>query len=93
MGEDKGGEVFNGNSWRQTTNIMAQSILSDDPQGLFRTDNYPFLFAWTGNSGAVTASGHAMEEPWKSYGLTPVALLTVVGYICMWQHVNVVLDG
>lgn len=56
---DKGGEIlappyFPGNaaSWRETTGIDAVSILSDDPQGAFRTDNYGFLFAWTGNSGA-----------------------------------------
>lgn len=48
---DKGGEVFNGVSWRRNTNILAEVILSDDEGGLFRTDNYGFFFAWTGNSG------------------------------------------
>ncbi|NJR43355.1 MAG: hypothetical protein HC767_12540 [Akkermansiaceae bacterium] len=57
-GEDKGGEVWSGGTWRQTTNILAQSILSDDPQGVFRTDNYPFLFAWTENSGALPHQSH-----------------------------------
>ena len=52
--QDKGGEVWSAstNVWRQTTDILGQSILSDDPQGVFRTDNYGFFFAWTGNSGA-----------------------------------------
>ena len=56
--QDKGGEVYSpsADTWRQTPNIEGQSILSDDPQGVFRTDNYGFFFAWTGNSGAYQAS-------------------------------------
>ena len=62
LGTDKGGEILtppNGGpptrgveEWRRTTGIEAAPILSDDPQGDFRTDNYGFFFAWTGNSGA-----------------------------------------
>lgn len=51
---DKGGEVFNPSTngpWTETTNIEGAVINSDDPQGMFRTDNYGFFFAWTGNSG------------------------------------------
>lgn len=48
---DKGGEVYDGTAWRQT-DIPAGPILSDDQGGNFRTDNYPFLFYWTENSGA-----------------------------------------
>jgi hypothetical protein len=49
--KDKGGEVFADGVWRQTTGINATAILSDDPQGRFRSDNYGLFFAWTGNSG------------------------------------------
>ena len=52
--EDKWGEVYSpsADTWRLTPNILGEAILSDDPQGVFRTDNYGFFFAWTGNSGA-----------------------------------------
>lgn len=51
---DKGGETFSfpAGPWSQTTSILGEVINSDDPQGMFRTDNYGFFFAWTGNSGA-----------------------------------------
>ena len=50
---DKGAEIFDGNAWRTLPNLKGETILSDDPQGAFRTDNYPHLFAWTGNSGVI----------------------------------------
>jgi hypothetical protein len=53
---DKGGEVFDGTSWSKKSNILGASILSSDPQGAFRTDNYGFFFAWTGNSGVCPLS-------------------------------------
>ena len=56
LGTDKGGEILEVTrgfeEWRSTTGIEAAPILSDDPQGDIRTDNYGFFFAWTGNSGA-----------------------------------------
>lgn len=48
---DAGGEISNGGSWRETTGIDAEVILSDDPGTFFRTD-YGFFFAWTDNSAA-----------------------------------------
>lgn len=56
IGTDKGGEIFNGNNWRETAGIDAAVILSDDPQGVFRVDNYGYFFAWTGNSGTRHAT-------------------------------------
>lgn len=50
---DKGAEIFDGNAWRTLPNLKGETILSDDPQGAFRTDNYAHLFAWTGNSGTI----------------------------------------
>ena len=57
LNQDKGGEVFNPSTngpWTETTGIQGSVINSDDPQGMFRIDNYGFFFAWTGNSGAIT---------------------------------------
>lgn len=56
---DKGGEVWSASTgvWRETSNILGQIILSDDPQGAFRTHNYGFFFAWTNNSGANASCG------------------------------------
>ena len=51
--QDKTGEFWNTGSdaWTLLEGVRAEAILSDDPQGAFRTDNYGFFFAWTGNSG------------------------------------------
>ena len=55
MGQDKSAEYWNPGSeaWTLVEDVRAEAILSDDPQGVFRTDNYGFFFAWTGNSGVV----------------------------------------
>lgn len=64
--QDKGGEVYDGSSWEQTASILGSSINSDDPQGMFRTDNYGFFFAWTGGTGEFSlavvgcTSGHVL---------------------------------
>lgn len=53
QGFDKGGEVWDPttNVWKNLTNLPSTPMLSDDPQGVFRTDNYGFFFAWTNNTG------------------------------------------
>jgi hypothetical protein len=49
--QDKTAELYSGSSWVVKSGIQAASIKSDDAQGFFRQDNYPWLFAWTGNTG------------------------------------------
>jgi hypothetical protein len=53
---DKSAELLSGTSWVQKTGITGESIKSDDPQGMFRQDNYPWLFAWTDNSRALPST-------------------------------------
>jgi hypothetical protein len=50
---DKGAEVLAGSSWAAKSGITGQSIKSNDAQGVFRQDNYPWLFAWTADSGLL----------------------------------------
>ena len=59
--QDKFGEVFNSgsNSWRSLAGISANdTILTDDKEGIRRSDNYGFFFAWHGNSGTHSNPMH-----------------------------------
>lgn len=78
-GQDKGGEVWSpsANFWRATTAINGAQILSDDPQGEFRTDNYGFFFAWTMNS--VFHAGPSTNMNWFT-GLSGQGTVTPAGY-------------
>ena len=53
----KDAEIFDldRREWRELPGISATEILTNDPQGSFRADNYGWFFAWTGGSGALLA--------------------------------------
>ena len=62
-GEDKVGgnraEVYDGNDWTVLSNINADPILTDDPRGVYRSDNHAWFFGWSGEQGAA-ATVHAV---------------------------------
>lgn len=45
-----GSTSWNG-KWDKLKNIQAKHILTNDPQGVYRADNYGWFFAWSGASG------------------------------------------
>ena len=50
----KPAEIFTAstNSWSELSGIDPSVINTNDPQGLFRADNYGWFFAWDGDTGA-----------------------------------------
>lgn len=53
----KDAEIFDPNTreWNLLPGILAEEILTDDPEGPFayRNDNYGWFFAWSDNTGAA----------------------------------------
>ena len=60
---DKDGEVWNAiNGWHVTPGILADSILTDDPRGAYRSDNHAWLFST--ENGKVFHAGPSKQMNW-----------------------------
>jgi hypothetical protein len=57
MADTKDAELYTPGSsswtgkWDKLNNIQAKYILTNDPEGQYRADNYGWFFAWSGGSG------------------------------------------
>lgn len=40
-------------AWRTLANLGTMSIRTSDSDGVFRSDNHPWLFGWSDNEGAL----------------------------------------
>ncbi|MDQ0922355.1 galactose oxidase [Pseudarthrobacter sp. W1I19] len=74
---NKNGEVWSrSRGWRTLANVPVTNILTDDPDGGYRSDNHPWLFAAPG--GRVFQAGPSRRMNWISTngsgGITPAGL-------------------
>jgi hypothetical protein len=42
--------------WDKLSKIQAKEILTHDPEGMYRADNYGWFFAWSGGSGTLSVT-------------------------------------
>jgi hypothetical protein len=49
----KDGELFTGGAWNALSGVLAETILTDDPKGLYRADNHGWFFGWSNGEGAL----------------------------------------
>ncbi|GAA2136730.1 hypothetical protein GCM10009825_22230 [Arthrobacter humicola] len=62
---NKNGEVWSASGgWRTLPNVLADNILTADPQGIFRSDNHAWLFA--APDGRVFQAGPSRQMNWIS---------------------------
>ena len=63
---DKNGEIFTPKgatgSWRKLPGVLASKILTQDPAGIWRADNHPWLFAQA--NGTVFQAGPSRQMNW-----------------------------
>jgi galactose oxidase len=60
---NKDGEVWNaGSGWRRTNNIQATAMLTEDPQGVYRSDNHGWFFGVDNNK--VFHAGPSKQMNW-----------------------------
>jgi galactose oxidase len=63
---DKNGEIFTPSgetgSWRTLPGVLASKILTNDPAGIWRADNHPWLFAQA--NGTVFQAGPSRQMNW-----------------------------
>jgi hypothetical protein len=70
LASNKDAELFDpsADTWTKLPGVKASSILTKDPEGTYRADNYGWFFPWSGSSGAprstcMRRSMHAATRP------------------------------
>ena len=73
----KNGEIYNGvaNTWTKLPGCPVAPMLTNDQQGVFRSDNHGWLFGW--KNGAVFQAGPSSAMNW--YGTTGSGSQTSAG--------------
>lgn len=61
-GGTKNGEVYDGTKWTLLSGCKVSAMLTQDPQGIFRSDNHASLFGW--KSGSVFQAGPSKAMNW-----------------------------
>jgi hypothetical protein len=49
----KTGEILSDGVWQLLSGVSATSILTADPQGVYRADNHGWFFGWSNEEGAI----------------------------------------
>jgi galactose oxidase len=52
----KNGELLVGGTWTNLTGVLATSILTADPKGVYRADNHGWFFSWSNGEGVGPCS-------------------------------------